>query len=602
MSSNDEDEAVRREAAAAAVTVVSPRDIRWEDESPDEVEDLVAALVLDLHPGAYRVDGTGGDGGRDCVVPDAGAGGQGIVSIKSFARRLGPSQRKQIKASLKEALKHEPAWWQLIAPLELTPGERTWFNKLQATTTVPLEFKGLTWLRTELASRPAIVRMHSRTARERVLELARAYDAEKAVLAGGARDAVERMAQVQRMADQLDPDFTIQVTTSPWGEAVTVVPTKPDALDRRPITGNLNIVFDRTTPERAAECDEVIDALRYGGDVDIPEHFIQSASLNAPLGMGFDSEKDDGNVRLYLRQTEENAGWSAPGRFCVLAADGPAILETLPLVFQRRTAGNGGARLFARDHSGALTVTVTLDRVQPPALTWTATYERPDGAPPSEVLPVLRFLNALGHTQQVALYVERDRLAAGHLDDVDELAVPDGYLDFVEMLGRIEAATGVPFPMPADVSDADIANYVEVDKLLAGETITFNINDGSVTIRADAAGQIADTFETGAEGSWVIQAQGISLDIDGTIVPVGRLGTFMAVRIGTDADEAALVIAALRDTGRRHAAGEDVDDVVVPMRQVRPDACHKRLLRPDEFPEVPEPGLAVEGESGAPAA
>jgi hypothetical protein len=198
---------------------------------------------------------------------------------------------------------------------------------------------------------------------------------------------------------------------------------------------------------------------------------------------------------------------------------------------------------------------------------------------------VMRFLNALGHSPRLAIYCDRKRLASGTVD-ANGLAVSDGYLRFVEMLARIETATGTPFPIPEDLSDDDIGELVVMDRLLAGETIPLSLNDAHVTIRAEAGELAAAELEPGAEGAWIVQTHAVSAMLNDPPIRIGHIATFARVRIGADATEAAAVLDRLRDTGRRAAAGENVADVPVPLRAVGPDAATKRLLTPEEVTEM----------------
>lgn len=60
-----------------------PNRVQWESLEPGTYEDMVAVLISRLNPSAQRIDGSGGDGGRDVQVPtDDGLTG---YEIKCFA-------------------------------------------------------------------------------------------------------------------------------------------------------------------------------------------------------------------------------------------------------------------------------------------------------------------------------------------------------------------------------------------------------------------------------------------------------------------------------------------------------------------------------------
>ena len=48
--------------------------IRWECLGERKYEDMVSVLLSRLHPDSQRIDGKGGDGGRDVQIVHAGTG------------------------------------------------------------------------------------------------------------------------------------------------------------------------------------------------------------------------------------------------------------------------------------------------------------------------------------------------------------------------------------------------------------------------------------------------------------------------------------------------------------------------------------------------
>ena len=45
--------------------------ILWEDVGHEKYEDMVSVILSRLYPDARRIDGKGGDGGRDVQIADA---------------------------------------------------------------------------------------------------------------------------------------------------------------------------------------------------------------------------------------------------------------------------------------------------------------------------------------------------------------------------------------------------------------------------------------------------------------------------------------------------------------------------------------------------
>ena len=105
--------------------------IQWNGFEPQGYEDMVSVLLSRLHSDAQRIDGKGGDGGRDVQIVD---GQDGPITyafeLKSFTGRMTTGRRKQVERSLKQAASLGPARWILVVPIDPTPAEDNWFRQL----------------------------------------------------------------------------------------------------------------------------------------------------------------------------------------------------------------------------------------------------------------------------------------------------------------------------------------------------------------------------------------------------------------------------------------------------------------------------------------
>lgn len=133
-------------------------EVRWDEPKVRaRYEPLVSVLISWLYPDAQRIDGSGGDGGRDVLVPTDD--GLLIFELKSFTGRISSGGRKaQITRSLARAAEHSPVAWRLIVPIDPTPSELAWFERVTAPYPFECIWHGRTWLDSELARRPGIVR------------------------------------------------------------------------------------------------------------------------------------------------------------------------------------------------------------------------------------------------------------------------------------------------------------------------------------------------------------------------------------------------------------------------------------------------------------
>ena len=91
--------------------------VRWEDLDSQIYEDMGSVLLSRLHPDAQRIDGSGGDGGRDVqIVNDQDDKTLYAFELKSFTGRMDPSRRQQVSNSLKRAADLKPVGWTLVVP------------------------------------------------------------------------------------------------------------------------------------------------------------------------------------------------------------------------------------------------------------------------------------------------------------------------------------------------------------------------------------------------------------------------------------------------------------------------------------------------------
>jgi len=82
----------------------------------------VSVLLSRLHPDAERIDGIGGDGGRDVQLRTSQR--LDLFELKSFTGRLtarSPNRRRQVEESLRTAAGLQPDSWSLVVPIDHNP-------------------------------------------------------------------------------------------------------------------------------------------------------------------------------------------------------------------------------------------------------------------------------------------------------------------------------------------------------------------------------------------------------------------------------------------------------------------------------------------------
>ena len=238
-------------------------------------EDMNSVLVQRLHPTAVRIDGSGGDEGRDVQLMTDG--GLVVFQLKDFTGRLSTGGRKrQIVRSLEKAATHEPIRWELVVPIDPTPEELAWFEDETANFDFPCVWRGRTWLDGQHAQFPEIHRYFIERAADEVIRL---LEVIREPEASDPLSLVNAMTKASNRMAEIDPHYTFEVTVGPrpefppdgiaWMTAtdnVTVMarPRYASALADRPIG------FTVTLQGSKDEVEEWVRGLRFGDPVVVP--------------------------------------------------------------------------------------------------------------------------------------------------------------------------------------------------------------------------------------------------------------------------------------------------------------------------------------------
>lgn len=198
--------------------------VDWARTERERFERIVEALLAHRYEGAERfeaIDGRGGDGGQDVLVVQGQR--RRIFQLKHFVdgfpveRR---SRRRQITASFDAAMAHAPSEWTLVVPRNLTPGERSFVEGLAEHAPEgarpQVRILDRATLDAQLAAAPDLA---SHFTRDELLEQAKAYGQERALLLGGASDLAQRVSALGTVTDTCDPHWTLDFARE--GEQVT---------------------------------------------------------------------------------------------------------------------------------------------------------------------------------------------------------------------------------------------------------------------------------------------------------------------------------------------------------------------------------------------
>ena len=225
--------------------------VRWETVPQPTYDDMVAVLLSSLHPQAERLDGRGGDGGRDVQIRHDD-GRLDLLELKSFTGRLGwkPNRRGQVERSLRKAAQHNPDSWTLVVPIDHNREELAWFDGLRRHYRFPLAWSGRTWLDRQMANHSAIVRYYLEDGDSEAMRLLRELNREQANLAGGFPDALERLRVLKQRIDEVVPHYWLDIAMV--GDTITMGlrPRYRGAERDHPILINTAFAFPDTRPGR----------------------------------------------------------------------------------------------------------------------------------------------------------------------------------------------------------------------------------------------------------------------------------------------------------------------------------------------------------------
>jgi hypothetical protein len=427
-------------------------------------EKMIAVLISRLNPAARRIDGAGGDGGRDVQVK-LGARLE-IYELKSFHGRLSEGGRKaQISRSLQKAATHNPAVWYLIAPIDLTPEEEEWFEELTGHYPFPCHWPGELWLNNHMALFPDIRRYFLIQTSHEVVTLLRELNAEKAAFNDGLVDAIDRLRTLTARFNADDPFYAFSFACDPDGSVTTSVkPRYIGAEQDCPIEITTHVEFPSTNAgQEAAAALEATFA--YGSASEIPSEYVTQVIVQGPqtLAGTFDSSalRIGPSVIENIEQLRLRAQITSP--------DG-AILANLPMAARAGTRGERGVVIHLSDSTGALTLDLKVD-VTGGHMQVHYAYAFMKHVLPAALVPVTRFLEHLCTPNRLQIFDRRVPLGP-------PIAVPNASNQSADAAARLVAAltdiqqkTGFYFAIPESFTSAELDDIGMVHALTSRTSI-----------------------------------------------------------------------------------------------------------------------------------
>lgn len=470
-----------------------PNRVLWESLEPGTYEDMVAVLTSRLNPSAQRIDGSGGDGGRDVQVPTDD--GLELHELKSFTGRMTSARRRQVENSLATAAQRDPVRWFLVVPIDPTPGELEWFESLTEAYGFECRWRGRSWLDSHMAQMPEVARYYAHGQRyesSEVVSLLRRLSAETPTVGEHFFTAVaEQVGGASDELNRLDPHYEFELSIQSDGQlSVKVIPRYPGAEQDRPW---ISARFD-FGDERAGQDAErtFCDSLDYGTPSVVPSEFIADLTIDVPAG----------HVRS-LEGYELAVGPAEPtgpveldvALIAVEPTEGTAA--RLPLTQQEVTSGRRGVRITLRDKSGAVTTTLTFDantrRFQ---MVWN--YRQLDKFAPLELLPAAKFAAAIERGADVEIEFNGENLESD--DETPPQAEIEGdgdaseFARLLEHLVNVQTRTGVFFDIEGPVTIEEARDIETASRLLNGDSVETTWDQMRLVIRPGGREPVSAAF------------------------------------------------------------------------------------------------------------
>jgi hypothetical protein len=453
--------------------------IQWALLDSKVVEDVISMLLNHLHPDrAQRIDGAGGDGGRDVqlILSD----GLHVFEVKSFTGRLGSTQRRQVRRSLLRARLLGPVSWTLLVPINHTPKELEWFTTLQREVTFPISWRGLDWLDAELAMRPFIARYLVEGTAEELEELLRLARQEEAGLLGGAPDAAERVQRVVSLLNDQNPFWRFEVRSDGTSTSISPIPRYRGAENDRPITIEVQFSFpdDQEGRQMASEFQEAVD---FGAPVSVPGEYVKQINVDAPVHLG--TFGAGGRIDI-------GPGAAGPPVELLLSATDPEgrTLAELPVLVRARTRGQRGGILKGSDKTGYLNVEVKLDQEAGKlGIKWAIDTGAGGAFYPADMRPLVRFLSHQVSPNVLVVRTAEGGAAARAEIPATESAVEPGFARLIDDLVLVQWAAGLSRRVGPKLNKADADAISVAAKMLRGETVTGSWTDFQMEFREDAS-------------------------------------------------------------------------------------------------------------------
>ncbi|WP_411076574.1 hypothetical protein [Streptomyces sp. cmx-4-7] len=465
--------------------------LEWERVGQPGFDRIVEALVhrmYDASASVRVVNGRGGDAGIDIKVTSGPR--VRIFQLKyyldGFPTASFKGRRKSIEKSFARAMKHTPWEWVLVLPCNLTPSEREFVDSLAAERTVRVRVLGRVELDGLMATHADLEAYFTR---DQLLEKARVYQQERALLMGGVRDVSARVAALGQQVDGLDDHWTMDFARQSETVVQMLRGKHPRAHEVSPVeiklTGN-----GPFAPELSAA---VRRSLGFGlpEEVVLPRGAVESLTISGPEWLS--GEHRDVEVRWRPMAAAPLKETSAD----LVFLNGGQVTASYPSTLDHLGHGSIGRSVKVDLVGGNLQLMIPRTTGAPASMRFTFSLE---GLEPTAALRLLRIRQRLVAGGGFEVRTSEGTIGGGDLpsqseETHQEVAELCSYLEDLEVVQR---HCEQYFPVPAEVTPSDrialrmarllVQGHYVISPFMPQARFTLNGEDSSV-LRALLSGE-----------------------------------------------------------------------------------------------------------------
>lgn len=471
-------------------------EIQWDrTEVRAKYEDMVAVLLSHLHPNAERIDGSGGDGGRDVQIREAGR--LDLFELKSFTGRISPrapNRRSQVERSLENAAKLSPDSWTLVVPTNHNPSELAWFDRLRTLYPFPLVWSGKDWLNKEMGKRPRIYKYFAEDRNAEVVELLTQLQELGTVASGGVPAAVEQLRSIQAQLNDLDPYYNFFLTQGTFQQAiplhpeavlfqesrkdddiwcVSVVPAYRGAERDRPIESSMVLRFDDDEAGRE-QYRQFAEILHYGANYDVE---VRAENIKSAGPQGLELPPGDGWLSFI---PVDSLSEPREAHLRVFNASGALPLAGVTIFFDRITVGASGSTWSGGDRTGTITIELRFIADEN-RLVGTVGVKGADRYRPRQILEAIRVAHNFRRPNLFEIELTDGGMLVPQQPILGDVSLASELVAFVEDVARVQRHAFVDFEIvPREFTEEDGRALAVMTKLLNGNEISVTPSGGKM--------------------------------------------------------------------------------------------------------------------------